>query len=110
MEILEDAFKLDLAPKVSDLMAEYCDSAQGSTAAQESFDIDFQSYHGDDPEDQADVDPVKWVGEGRGNKNGQEEMSPKGDTQGTDDSIFNFQISISISIYSCFQQNITNQL
>eukprot|EP00057_Strongylocentrotus_purpuratus_P016602 XP_011671076.1 PREDICTED: uncharacterized protein LOC105441564 [Strongylocentrotus purpuratus] len=87
MEILEDAFKLDLAPKVSDLMAEYCDSAQGSTAAQESFDIDFQSYHGDDPEpeDQEDVDPVKWVGDGRRNKDGAEERSPKGDTQEDDD-------------------------
>eukprot|EP00057_Strongylocentrotus_purpuratus_P012063 XP_011666537.1 PREDICTED: uncharacterized protein LOC764092 [Strongylocentrotus purpuratus] len=87
MEILEDAFKLDLAPKVSDLMAEYCDSAQGSTAAQESFDIDFQSYHGDDPdtEDQVDVDPVKWVGDRSGKKNGANVTDPEAEGVSQDD-------------------------
>ncbi|XP_063959250.1 uncharacterized protein LOC129266577 [Lytechinus pictus] len=82
MEILEDAFKLELAPKVSALMADYCDSTQGSNAAQESFDVDFQSYHDDDP-DEVDVDAVKRVGNGEvgGNLHQQDGPCPAGDPQ-----------------------------
>ena len=61
LDILDDAFKLELAPKVSELMADYCDSTQGSNAPPESFD--FHSYHGDDTYN-VDVDEAKWVGAG----------------------------------------------
>ncbi|XP_072165846.1 uncharacterized protein [Diadema setosum] len=62
MEILEDAFRMELAPRVSELMNEYCSSNQGSFAAEDSLDVDFHSYHGDDTEE-LDVDGVEWVGE-----------------------------------------------